>query len=170
MKKMKKMKKMKIILTIILLSFISISNLFSQKLLDFGKFDTKVLEVKKIESFKGENSEVIKASRRNYQLFEIKLEMISNEEGEFGLYPKMFNCMCLYRGEVLVVPAIALGTKVKDRSSGVVSEYWYTDPEVSIIIGVGKSERFRKYVVVEVPKETEKIYLQGPKVIDEVVL
>ena len=44
----------------------------------------------------------------------------------------------------------------------------YTDPEVSITLGVGKNEKFRKYVIIEAPKEAGKFYLQGPKVIGEV--
>jgi len=160
---------MKTILTIVLISLFTISNVFSQNLLDFGKFDIKVLEVKKIESFTGENGDVVKVSKRSNQLFEIKLEITSYDEGEFGLYPKMFNCMCLYRNEVLVVPAVAIGTKVKDKSTGTISEYWYTDPEVSIIIGVGKNERFIKYIILEIPKETEKFYLQGPKILGEII-
>jgi len=164
----KKKMKTKFVLTVVLISLISISNVFSQNLLDFGKFDIKVLKVKKIESFTSENGDIVKASRRNNQLFEIKLEITSYDKGEFGLYPKMFNCMCFYRNEVLTIPAVAIGTKVKDRGTGKISEYWYTDPEVSIIIGVGKNEKFRKYVVVEVPNETENFYLQGPKVIAEI--
>ena len=159
---------MKTILIVILILFISISNGFSQKLLDFGKFNTKILEVKKIESFRSENGDIIKASKRSNQLFEIKLQITSYDEGEFGLYPKMFNCMCLYRDEVLVVPAVALGTKVNDKGSGPVTEYWYTDPEISITLGVGKNEKFRKYLIIEAPKEAGKFYLQGPKVIGEV--
>jgi len=160
---------MRTIFASIIILIFSTSYLFNQELLDFGKFNIKILEVKKIENFIGEHSEVVKASKRSNQLFEITMEIISSDEGEFGLYPKMFNCMGIYRDEVLVVPAVALGTKVKDKSTGMISEYWYNDPDVSIIIGVGKNEKFIKYVIIELPKETEKFYLQGPQVIAEIV-
>jgi len=160
--------KTKITLIVAIVTLISITNVFSQKMLDFGKFDIKILEVKSIESFMSENGETVKTSKRSNKLLEIKLEITSNDEGEFALYPKMFNCMCVYRGEILVIPAVAFGTKVTDRSNGTVSEYWYNDPEVSIIIGVGKNDKFRRYVILEIPKETENFYLQGPKVIADI--
>lgn len=160
--------KIKTMLIVAFVMLISITNVFSQKMLDFGKFDIKILEVKNIESFTSESGETVTTSRRSNKLLEIKLEITSNDIGEFALYPTMFNCMCVYRGEMLVVPAVALGTKVTDRSTGTVNEYWYNDPEISVIIGVGMNEKFRKYVIIEIPEDTENFYLQGPKVIAEI--
>jgi len=160
--------KLKFALTVVLATLISIANVSGQELLDFGRFDIKVTETKEIESFTGESGTVISASKRSNRLIEVKLEITSYDEGDFALYPKMFSCMFPYRGEVLVVPAVAFGTKITDKSTGEITEYWYHDPEVSIILGVGKNEKFRKYVILELPEETERFYLQGPKVIAEV--
>nr|NQU90053.1 hypothetical protein [Bacteroidota bacterium] len=159
--------KSKTLITLVVIALISISKISGQELLDFGKFETKVLVVKKVESFTGENGEIIKASKRNNKLLEIELEIISNDRGEFGLYPKGFSCTYYYRDVLQIVPAVAIGTKV--NISGTVNEYWYTDPDVSVIIGVGQNEKFKRYVIIEIPKETEKFYLQGPKVIAEVL-
>ncbi|MBU2651497.1 MAG: hypothetical protein KKA81_11225 [Bacteroidetes bacterium] len=149
---------------------LSASHIFSQKLLDFGKFEVQIAEVKKIENFTSESGDLISANKRSNQLFEVKLEITSYDEGEFGLYPKMFNCMFQYRGQVLVTAAVAFGTKVIDRGTGTTTEYWYTDPEVSINIGVGKNDKFKRYLIVELPREVTKIFIQGPKVIGEISL
>jgi hypothetical protein len=157
------MKSKTILVLHLLIIFTSIVN--GQNLLDFGQFKIEVLGKTNIAEFVGEKGDVIKASKRSNQLIEIKLEISTNETGEFSLYPKMFSCMFSYRGVANVAPAAALGTKVK--LNGTVNEYWYTDPEVSVIIGVNKNDKFIRYLIIELPKETGKYFLIGPKVIAE---
>lgn len=157
------------ILLIILFFFTFNSGVFcAEPLLDFGKFTTKVLETKQINSIIGEDGKTIKASRRDAKLLELKLEIIADVPGEFCLYPKMFSVQCSYRRVPMIIPAIALGTKISDKMTGETKEYWYTDPEVSIILEVSGGERFYKYLIIEIPKKVETFQLLGPAVIQEV--
>lgn len=136
-----------------------------QKLLDFGAFDLKITGTKEISHFTGENGEAVKASRRDARLVEVELTCAANSTGEFALYPAMFSALCDYRGLATVIPARAIGTKVKDRMTKKVSEYWYNRPGVSIVIGLKAGEKFRRYVILELPKEVKNYHLSGPKFI-----
>jgi hypothetical protein len=98
-------------------------------------------------------------------LVEVELTGRANATGEFALYPAMFSALCNYRGVASVLPARAIGTKIKDRMTGEVTEYWYNEPGVSIIIGIKEGETIRRYVILELPKETKDFQVQGPKII-----
>ena len=138
-----------------------------QNLLDFGAFDLKVTSIKEIPSFTGEKGNTVKASRRDARLVEVELTGRANATGEFALYPTMFSALCSYRGVANVIPARAIGTKIKDRMTGEVTEYWYNEQGVSIIIGMSEGETIRRYIILELPKETKDFHVQGPKIIPQ---
>ena len=142
----------------------------AQDLVDFGSCNLKIIQADEIESFKGENGNLIKPSRRDTRLVEVTIEINPTSTGAFGLYPAMFSALFTYRGVIQVTPAVALGTKIVDRMSGDKREYWYNEPDVSIILEVKAGERFIKYVVLEVPKETDALMLQGPTFVGPVGL
>jgi hypothetical protein len=116
-----------------------------QELLDFGAFDLKVTSIKEISGFRGEKGNTIKASRRDARLVEVELTGRANATGEFALYPMMFSALCNYRGVANVFPARAIGTKIKNRITGKVTEYWYNEPGVSVIIGMNEGETIRRH-------------------------
>jgi hypothetical protein len=155
----------KAIQIIVVLSVIAPAAVCAADLVDFGSFESKVTGYKEINSFTSEKGDVIKPSRRDAKFVEVTIEITATAGGEFVLYPAMFSALCSYRGTAKAIPARALGTKIKDRSTGKVTEYWYHEPEVSVILGVKAGETFRKYLVVEVPKEVDEFLVQGPKVI-----
>jgi hypothetical protein len=101
---------------------------------------------------------------------EVELEISPDSSGAFGLYPAMFSALFQYRGVTPVAPAVAIGTKILDRMSGDSREYWYNEPDVSIILEFKAGERFSKYVVLEVPEEVSDFVVQGPAVIQAVEL
>ena len=150
---------------IVVLGAVAPAAVCAADLVDFGGFNIKVTEFKEINSFTGEKGDVIKPSRRDAKFVEVTLEITATAGGEFVLYPAMFSALCSYRGTAKAIPARALGTKIKDRSSGEVTEYWYHEPDVSVILEVKAGETFRKFLVVEVPKEVDVFLVQGPKVI-----
>jgi len=155
----------KAIQIIVVLSAVAPAAAYAADLVDFGAFDLKVTEFKEITGFTGEKGDVIKPSRRDAKFVEVTLEITANAGGEFVLYPAMFSALCSYRGVAKALPARALGTKIKDGFSGGVTEYWYNEPGVSVVLEVSAGETFRKYLVVEVPKEIDLFLVQGPKVI-----
>ncbi len=57
----------------------------------------------------------------------------------------MFGVLFRYRGLAKVVPAVAMGTKIVDRVSGETREYWYNEPDVSIVLEVEAGE---EYIIV----------------------
>jgi hypothetical protein len=150
---------------IVLLCFAVPAAAYAGDLVDFGAFESKVSGYKTIDSFTGEKGDVVKPSRRDVKFVEVTLEITATAGGEFVLCPGMFSVLCNYRGTAKAIPAVALGTKVKDRSTGEVTEYWYHDPAVSVILEVKSGETFQKYLIVEVPKEVDRFLVQGPKVI-----
>ncbi|MBN2399628.1 MAG: hypothetical protein JXI33_04735 [Candidatus Aminicenantes bacterium] len=154
--------KKKLLAQAIVLMLLCFMDARGQNFLDFGKFTHQVVGIKPLSGFTSETGEKIAPSRRNVSLFEIKLEIIANDGGEFALNPKLFAAMFMYRGSIHLTPAAALGTKVRDKMTAVEKEYWYTAPDISVNIGVSKNEKFIKYVIVEIPKEVKSFHLLGP--------
>ena len=142
----------------------------AQELIDFGSCNLKVIEVREIEGFTGEKGKMVRPSRRDAGFVEVEIEMNPDSSGAFGLYPAMFSALFRYRGVVQVVPAVALGTKIVDRLTREKREYWYNEPDVSIILEFEAGECFSKYVVLEIPKEVSAFQLQGPAIIQSLRL
>jgi hypothetical protein len=139
-------------------------------LINFGNFQIEAIDYDEIDQFTGENGNVIKPSRRDARFIEVKLRCKANETGEFCLYPSMFSTLFCYRGIAQAVPAVAMGTKIVDKMTGETREYWYNEPEVSIILGVKKDETITKYFVLEIPKEVDDFIFQGPMAIQMLIL
>ena len=139
-------------------------------LIDFGSCQIEVTNVREIDQFTGENGDIVKPSRRDARFIEVKLSCAAIEEGEFALYPSMFGALFRYRGLAQIVPAVALGTKISDKVTGETKEYWYNEPDVSIVIGVSANERFSKYLILEISKEVNDFVLQGPMSIQTLTL
>ncbi|MBN1968268.1 MAG: hypothetical protein JXR48_11395 [Candidatus Delongbacteria bacterium] len=156
---------------VILILIFSLNLLFPKSvddLLNFGNFNVEVVKQTKISSFTGEDGELLKPSKRDLQFYELELQITANESGEFCLYPHMFSGMFYYRDVPRVIKASALGTKVKENK--VVKEYWYTLPDVSVAIEVEKGESFKRYIILEIPKEVKSFKLIGPSEIGMVKL
>jgi len=154
-----------IIAGLLILLMFSTVNAAEPKLIDFGKCQLEVINFDEINQFTGEKGNVIKPSRRDTRFIEVKLRCQTNEAGEFGLYPSMFGAMFRYRGMTQVAPAVAIGTKINDKLTGEIREYWYNEPDVSIILGLKADEKFIKYIILEIPKEVDDFIIQGPRVI-----
>ncbi|MCB2229821.1 hypothetical protein KQH82_03830 [bacterium] len=132
------------------------------ELLNFGEFPVESVEFTEIAEFTGENGNSIKPSRRDTRFVEVKLVCTSNAAGEFALYPKMFSALFRFRGVAQIAPAVAMGTKTIDKFSGQTREYWYNEPDVSIVVEIEAGERIVKYFVFEVPEETGSFVFHGP--------
>ena len=140
---------------------------FAQDFIDLGKCKIRVTEIKEIKSFKSKKGKTVKPSRRNAKFMELKLEGESYAEGKSAWYPKMFGAMFLYRGVMKITPAIALGIKFKNRTTGNAEEHWFYDPEVSFTMGCKPGESFVHYVIVEIPKDVTDFTFQGPVMIQK---
>jgi hypothetical protein len=154
----------KIVLFLIIGKALFISQIVAQEIIDFGKCQLKVTDIREITSFKGEQG-IVKPSRRDAKLLEIKVEGTSDTKGVTAFYPQMFAALFIYRGALRVTPAIAIGIKFKDPLSGNNIENWFNAPGVSFTSKSEVGDSISVYVIVEVAKETTEFKIQGPGII-----
>ena len=137
-----------------------------QAVLNLGKCDFKISEIREVPGFKGENG-IVKPSRRDAKLLEIKLEGKANSDGASAWYPQMFAAIFYYRGALRITPALAIGMKFKDPLKGENIEQWFNAPGVSFTSKNKEGDPLATYLIVEIAKETNDFILQGPSIITE---
>lgn len=158
------MKKL-LFLIIVLIAIAGNNLLIAQSILDLGKCNLQITEIKEISSFKGARSGEVKPSRRDAKFLEIKVEGIANSDGLSGWYPNMFGALFTYRGALRITPAIAIGIKSKDPLSNKTLEQWFNDPDVSYTAKYNQGDKIVSYIIIEVARETTDFMLQGPVII-----
>ncbi|MBN2382675.1 hypothetical protein JXQ70_07320 [bacterium] len=140
---------------------------WAQNMIDLGRCELKVVQVREIESFQGEQGEKVKPSRRDARFMELKLEGMAYVDGVSAWYPQMFSALFIYRGMLRVTPAVALGIKWNDPISGE-QERWFHKAGVSYNMGCNQSESMRAYVIVEIAREADSFQVQGPGFLPQV--
>jgi hypothetical protein len=116
--------------------------------------------VKAVDSVISERNTVLKPSRRDTKLIEVKLVGEIHKDGQAGLFPSVFSAVFYWRGVPKILPSIAVGRK-RMLSDGL-EEYWLHLPEASMILGFEKGEKIIIYTLFEIPKDAVKLQVQIP--------
>ncbi|MFH1196485.1 MAG: hypothetical protein V1720_12345 [bacterium] len=159
--------KVRILSLILFLFLITPATSNAQTIIDLGKCNLKIIENRERASFKDDDGEIIKPSRRDSRFIEIKVEGKAYTTGVSAWYPQMFAALFVYRGSVRVTPAIAVGIKFSDPLTGK-REQWFHKEGVSYTAGCEDGQSIGTWVIVEIGKETTDFILQGPASIQNI--